>query len=189
RGDIRAEERMKRINEAFRVLGRADLRADYDARSGARLPELEILPAEVVLRAFDSSAHEINFSVRLSQVGGPPFDPSIHRIDLTLAPPWHLADVHWHWSRDSLPADVDFTLAFGGAVLGPAATLSGAIARTVTARSTATGAWRRPSAPAPSGSNLCFADCRAIPAEATRGNRPSRPCRQLSPSPVTGQMR
>src|SRR5207302_1878314 len=82
-----------------------------------RLPELEILPAEVVLRAFDSSAHEINFSVRLSQVGGPPFDPSIHRIDLTLAPPWHLADVHWHWSRDSLPADVDFTLAFGDGLI------------------------------------------------------------------------
>ena len=53
RGDIRAEERMKRINEAFRVLGRADLRADYDARSGARLPELEILPAEVVLLGKD----------------------------------------------------------------------------------------------------------------------------------------
>ena len=133
-GDIRAEERMKRINEAFRVLGRADLRADYDARSGARLPELEIAPAEVVLRAFDPSAREINFSVRLSQVGGPPFDPSIHRIDLTLAPPWHLADVHWHWSRDRLPADVDFTLAFGDGVLEPGATLSGNIDLTVTAR-------------------------------------------------------
>ena len=82
RGDSRAEEHMKRINEAFRVLGKPDLRADYDARRGARLPELEITPSEIVLRAFDPTAREINFSVRLKQAGGPSFDPSIHRIDL-----------------------------------------------------------------------------------------------------------
>src|SRR6266446_6988413 len=113
--------------DLYRVLGKTDQRADYDARSGARLPELEITPSEVVLRAFDPTAREINFSVHLKQVAGPPFDPSMHRIDLTLAPPWHQAEVHWHWSRDTLPAEVDFTLAFGDGLLQPGATLSGDI--------------------------------------------------------------
>jgi DnaJ-like protein len=134
RGDPRAEEQMKRINEAYRVLRKADLRADYDARSGTRLPELEITPSEVVLRAFDPTAREINFSVRLTQASGPAFDPAIHRIDLTLTPPWHMADVHWHWSRDRLPADVEFSLAFGDGLLEPGATLSGDIDLTVTPR-------------------------------------------------------
>ena len=40
RGDSQAEEHMKRINEAFRVLGKADLRAQYDAGRGTRLPIL-----------------------------------------------------------------------------------------------------------------------------------------------------
>jgi curved DNA-binding protein CbpA len=134
RGDSQAEEHMKRINEAYRVLGKPDLRADYDARNGARLPELEITPSEIVLRAFDPTAREINFSVRLKQAAGPSFDPSIHRIDLALGPPWHQADVHWHWSNDTLPADVDFTLAVADGFLEPGATLSGNIELTVTAR-------------------------------------------------------
>lgn len=134
RGDSQAEAHMKRINEAFRVLGKPTLRADYDARSGARLPELEIVPSEIVLRAFDPSAREINFSVRLKQAGGPSFDPSIHRIDLALSPPWHQAEVHWHWSHDTLPADVDFTLAVADGLLEPGATLTGDIELTVTAR-------------------------------------------------------
>ena len=134
RGDAQAEEHMKRINEAYRVLGKRDLRADYDARSGARLPELEIIPSEIVLRAFDPTAREINFSVRLKQAAGPSFDPAIHRIDLALSPPWHQAEVHWHWSDDSLPADVDFTLAFADGFLEPGSTLSGDIELTVRAR-------------------------------------------------------
>ena len=134
RGDASAEEQMKRINEAYRVLGKPALRADYDARSGARLPQLEIVPSEVVLRAFDPSAREINFSVRLKQAGGPSFDPAIHRIDLALSPPWHQAEVHWHWSNDHLPADIDFTLAVADGLLKPGATLSGDIELTVTAR-------------------------------------------------------
>lgn len=134
RGDASAEEQMKRINEAYRVLGKPALRADYDARSGARLPQLEIVPSEVVLRAFDPSAREINFSVRLKQAGGPSFDPAIHRIDLALSPPWHQAEVHWHWSNDHLPADIDFTLAVDDGLLKPGATLSGDIELTVTAR-------------------------------------------------------
>lgn len=133
-GDSSAEEQMKRINEAFRVLGKPDLRAAYDARSGARLPQLEIDPAEIVLRSFDPNAREINFSVRLKQGAGPSFDPSIHRIELTLAPPWHHADVHWHWSRDSLPADVDFTFAVAAGFLEPGKTFSGDIELTVMAR-------------------------------------------------------
>jgi len=134
RGDASAEEQMKRINEAYRVLGKPGLRADYDARSGARLPQLEIVPSEVVLRAFDPSIREINFSVRLKQAGGPSFDPAIHRIDLALSPPWHQAEVHWHWSNDHLPADIDFTLAVDDGLLKPGATLSGDIELTVTAR-------------------------------------------------------
>jgi curved DNA-binding protein CbpA len=134
RGDSQAEEHMKRINEAYRVLRKSDLRADYDARSGARLPELEIIPSQIVLRAFDPTAREINFSVRLKQTAGPSFDPAIHRIDLALAPPWHQAEVHWHWSHDSLPADVDFTLAVADGFLKPGTTLSGDIELTVTAR-------------------------------------------------------
>jgi curved DNA-binding protein CbpA len=134
RGDSSAEEQMKRINEAYRVLGKPALRADYDARSGARLPQLEIVPSEVVLRAFDPSIREINFSVRLKQAGGPSFDPAIHRIDLALSPPWHQAEVHWHWSNDHLPADIDFTLAVDDGLLMPGATLSGDIELTVTAR-------------------------------------------------------
>jgi curved DNA-binding protein CbpA len=134
RGDSRAEEHMKRLNEAFRVLGKADLRADYDARAGGRLPELEIDAAEIVLRAVDPKAREINFSVHLRQRAGPTFDPAIHRIDLALAPPWNQADVHWHWSNDSLPADVDFTLAFAEGFLEPGNTLSGDIELTVVAR-------------------------------------------------------
>jgi curved DNA-binding protein CbpA len=133
-GDARAEEHMKRINEAFRVLGKPDSRADYDARTGARLPELEITPAEIALRAVDPNAREITFSVHLRQSGGPSFDPSIHRIDLALAPPWHQAEVHWHWSHDRLPADVDFTLAFADGFLEPGGTFSGDIELTVTAR-------------------------------------------------------
>ena len=134
RGDPRAEEHMKRINEAYRVLGKRALRAEYDARSGGRLPELEIIPSDIVLRAFDPHAREINFSVRLKQSAGPKFDPSIHRIDLALSPPWHEADVHWHWSDDSLPADVDFTLAFADGFLEPGSTLSGDIELTVRLR-------------------------------------------------------
>lgn len=134
RGDARAEAQMKRINEAFRVLGRSDLRADYDSRTRARLPELVITPAEIVLRDFDPTARELSFSVRLTQAAGPSFDPTLHHIDLALAPPWHRADVHWHWSRDSLPADVDFTLAFADGVLVPGTTLSGEIELTVTTR-------------------------------------------------------
>jgi hypothetical protein len=72
--------------------------------------------------------------VRLKQAGGPSFDPSIHRIDLALSPPWHQAEVHWHWSDDSLPADVDFTLAFADGFLEPGSTFSGDIELTVMAR-------------------------------------------------------
>jgi curved DNA-binding protein CbpA len=134
RGDSSAEAHMKRINEAYRVLGKPALRADYDARSGARLPQLEIVPSEVVLRALDPSARELSFSVHLKQAGGPSFDPAIHRIDLALSPPWHQAEVHWHWSNDNLPADIDFTLAVADGLLKPGATLSGEIELTVTAR-------------------------------------------------------
>lgn len=134
KNDPEATERMKRINEAYRVLGKPDLRRSYDAGSAARLPELAITPAEVVLRAFDPAAHEICFSVRLRQVSGPAFDPSKHRIDLSLLPPWHRTDVHWHWSDDSLPADVEFTLAFPDGFLEPGRTLSGDIELTVTAK-------------------------------------------------------
>ena len=137
RGDPRAEEHMKRINEAFRVLGKADLRADYDARTGGRLPELEIDAAEIVLRSVDPKAREINFSVRLRQRSGPPFDPAIHRIDLVLAPPWNQAEVHWHWSRDTLPADVDFTLALEEGFLEPGRVFSGDIELTVATRAQA----------------------------------------------------
>lgn len=133
RGEARAEEQMKRINAAFRILGRPDLRAEYDSHSRARLPELEITPSEVVLRAVDPAAREINFSVRLRQAGGLPFDPAIHRIDLALTPPWHQAEVHWHWSDDRLPADVDFTLAFADGFLEPGSSLSGHIELNVTA--------------------------------------------------------
>jgi curved DNA-binding protein CbpA len=134
RGDAQAEALMKRINEAYRVLGKRDLRANYDARGGGRLPELEITPSQIVLRAFDPLAREINFSVRLRQLAGPPFDPSVHRIDLALSPPWHQAEVHWHWSSDSLPADVDFTLDIADGLLEPGSTLSGDIELTVRAR-------------------------------------------------------
>lgn len=134
RGDRSAEEQMKRINEAFRILGKPHLRAEYDARTGAAMPELEIVPADIVLRAFDPAAREITFSVRLKQASGPAFDPAKHRIDLALLPPWHQADVHWHWSNDSLPADVDFTLAVADGFLEPGTTLSGDIELTVTAK-------------------------------------------------------
>jgi len=134
RGDSQAEDHMKRINEAFRVLGKPRLRADYDARNRTGLPELEIVPSEVVLRAIDPAAREINFSVRVRHASGPSFDPSIHRIDLSLSPPWHQADVHWHWSNDSLPADIDFTLAVADGFLAGGATLSGDIELTVTSR-------------------------------------------------------
>jgi curved DNA-binding protein CbpA len=134
RGDPAAEDRMKRINEAFRVLGKPHLRAEYDARTGAGLPELEIVPADIVLRTIDAAAREITFSVRLTHASGPEFDPSKHRIDLVLLPPWHEADVHWHWSDDRLPADVDFTLAFADGFLKAGKTLSGDIELTVTAR-------------------------------------------------------
>ncbi len=134
RGDPSATEQMKRINEAFRVLGKPDLRAHYDARTGARLPELEIIPVEVILRAYDPAAREINFSVRLRHAAGPAFDPSKHRIDLALRPPWHQAEVHWHWSDDTLPADVEFTLALAHGFLRPGAIFSGDIELTVTAK-------------------------------------------------------
>lgn len=134
RGDPSAEEHMRRINEAYRILGKPDLRADYDARTGARLPELEITPPSVVIRAFDPAAREINFSVRLRQKSGPAFDPSRHRIDLALHSPWHQADVHWHWSDDTLPADVEFTLSIPDGFLVPNATLSGEIELTVAAK-------------------------------------------------------
>ncbi len=133
RGDALAEEQMKRINEAFRVLGKPDLRAGYDARTGARLPELDISPAEISVRAVDPGAREVNFSVHLRQTGGPRFDPSIHRIDLSLGPPWNQAEVHWHWSQQRLPADVEFALAFADGFLEPGSTLSGDIEVTVTA--------------------------------------------------------
>jgi curved DNA-binding protein CbpA len=134
REDPSADEHMRRINEAYRVLSKPALRADYDARIGGRLPELEIVPSSVVLRSFDPDAREINFSVRLRQTSGPAFDPSRHRIDLALHSPWHQADVHWHWSRDTLPADVEFTLALGVGFLKPGSTLSGDIELTVTAK-------------------------------------------------------
>jgi hypothetical protein len=134
RDDPSAEKQMKGINEAFRVLGNAALRADYDARSGSGLPELEVIPREFVIRGFDPTAREISFSVRLIQGAGPRFDPSKHRIDLTLLPPWHQADVHWRWSDDRLPADVELTLTFGDGFLKPGSTMSGDIELAVTAR-------------------------------------------------------
>jgi curved DNA-binding protein CbpA len=134
RGDSQSEEHMKRINEAFRVLGKADLRADYDAHTGGRLPELEIDAAEIVLRSVDPKAREINFSVRLRHRAGPAFDPAIHRIDLALAAPWNQAEVHWHWNRDTLPAEVEFTLALAEGFLEPGRTFSGDIELTVAAR-------------------------------------------------------
>jgi hypothetical protein len=134
RGDPRAEAQMKRINEAYRVLRRADLRADYDARSGTRLPELQVTPGEVFVRNVDPTTREINFSVRLTQLAGPPFDPSIHRIDLTLGAPWSQADVHWHWSDDHLPSNVEFTLLFGDGAFQAGTTLTGDIDLTVTPR-------------------------------------------------------
>lgn len=134
RGDPAAEEQMKRINEAFRVLGKPDLRADYDARTGIGLPELEIVPTDVVLHTVDPAAREINFSVRLRQASGPEFDPAKHRIDLVLLPPWHDADVHWHWSHNRLPADIDFTLAVAEGFLEPGRTMSGEIELTVARR-------------------------------------------------------
>lgn len=133
--DPKSVDHMKRINEAYRVLRRPDLRAAYDAHHATvRLPELEITPPEVVLRAFDPAAREVTFSVGLRHASGPPFDPSRHRIDLSLLPPWHQADVHWRWSRDTLPADVEFTLAFADGFLEPGRTFSGDIELTVTAR-------------------------------------------------------
>ena len=134
RGDPAAELHIRRINEAYRILGKPDLRAEYDARSGARLPELEIMPSSVVVRSVDAAAREINFSVRLKQTSGPPFDRSRHQIDLALHSPWHEADVHWHWSDDTLPADVEFTLAFGDGFLRPGETLSGDIELSVSAK-------------------------------------------------------
>jgi curved DNA-binding protein CbpA len=134
KNDPRAAEQMKRINEAYRILCKPALRADYDARFGTRLPELEITPPEVVLRSFDPAAREITFSVRLKHASGPAFDPSKHRIDLALLPPWHQTDVHWHWSDDTLPADVEFTLAFSDGFLEPGTTFSGDIELTVTPR-------------------------------------------------------
>jgi len=134
RDDPTAEEVMKRINEAFRVLGNTALRADYDARTGSGMPELEVIPKEFVLRGFDPTAREIRFSVRLTQAAGPRFDPAKHRIDLTLLPPWHQADVRWHWSDDHLPADVELTLTFGDGLLKPGSILSGDIELTVTSR-------------------------------------------------------
>lgn len=133
-GDASAEAQMKRINEAFRILGKPDLRADYDARTGARTPQLEITPADVVLRAVDPAAREVKFSVRLRQASGPRFDPAQHRIDLALRPPWNQADVHWRWSAETLPADVELTLAFAAGFLKPGATLSGDIELTVSAK-------------------------------------------------------
>lgn len=132
RGDPAALEQMKQINEAFRVLSRPELRAEYDART-RRMPELEVVPGEVTLR-LDPAAREINFTVRLRHASGPPFDPARHHIDLTLLPPWHDADVHWRWSRETLPADVDFTLAVADGFLRPGMKLTGDIELTVTAR-------------------------------------------------------
>lgn len=132
--DPDAAERMKRINEAYRILGKPDLRRAYDARSGAWLPELVVTPSEVVLKAFDPAARELSFSVQLRHASGPAFDPSKHRIDLALLPPWHQTDVHWHWSGDTLPADVEFTLAFADGFLPPGGILSGDIELTVMAR-------------------------------------------------------
>jgi curved DNA-binding protein CbpA len=132
-GDPSALEQMKRINEAFRILSRPELRAAYDARNH-HMPELEVVPGEVTLRDFDPASREINFSVRLRHASGPPFDPAKHRIDLTLLPPWHHADVHWHWSRETLPADVEFTLVVDHGFLRPGATFTGEIEVTVAAR-------------------------------------------------------
>jgi curved DNA-binding protein CbpA len=125
--DPLAADKMKQINEAYRILGKPALRGVYDARSGAHLPELVISPSEVVLRGFSPSAREISFAVRLTQRSGPKFDPERHRIDLSLLPPWHQTDVHWHWSDDRLPADVEFTLLLADGFLVPGKTLSGDI--------------------------------------------------------------
>jgi curved DNA-binding protein CbpA len=132
-GDAQAEEQMKRINEAFRVLGKPDLRAHYDSHTVSRLPELEITPAEISLRSVDPNARELNFTVHLRQSSGHSFDPAIHRIDLSLEPPWDQADVHWHWSRQRLPADVQFTLAFADGFFEAGRTFSGDIQVNVTA--------------------------------------------------------
>lgn len=132
--DPAAESQMKRINQAYHVLRNSALRADYDARSGVGMPELAVFPSEVTVRGCDPNAREISFSVRLRHVSGPQFDPSKHRIDLALFAPWHEADVHWRWSDERLPADVEFTLAFGEGLLKPGTTLSGDIEVKVTAR-------------------------------------------------------
>jgi len=132
--DPAAESQMKRINEAYRVLGNPALRADYDARAGVGMPELAVTPSEVTVRGCDPGAREISFSVRLRHAAGPQFDPSKHRIDLALFAPWHEADVHWRWSDERLPADVEFTLALGEGLLKAGSKLSGDIEVIVRAR-------------------------------------------------------
>jgi curved DNA-binding protein CbpA len=124
-----AELRMKQLNRAHDLLRDPIRRAEYDRTRRAALdkPELAILPAEVVLKQVDPGADSVTFMVRIQQVAGPPFDPGRHRLRLLLRPPWDRANVHWRWTRNSLPADVEFTLDVSQMRLVPGQRLSGDI--------------------------------------------------------------
>lgn len=123
-----AEQRMKQINRAHDILRDPVRRAEYDrTRRGAGQPELAILPAEVVLKEVDPGSDSLTFMVRIQQVSGPPFDPARHRLRLLLRPPWDQASVHWRWTRNALPADVEFTLDVSQMRLAPGQRLSGDI--------------------------------------------------------------
>jgi len=98
----KSNSRMQAINEAYEVLRDAAKRAEYD-RTRVReredsppprakgKPRLEVWPPEVVIEDVDPDDGILTFSITLQQVGGTPYDPTIHKLYLNPAPPWDRA--------------------------------------------------------------------------------------------------
>jgi len=94
---LRAEQQMKRINEAYQVLKDPYQRAAYDL-SRARQhqfiekPILQVVPDEIFLDDVDPEGDPLRFSVKVVEIGGPLWSQDIHQLKLALGSPWDEAE-------------------------------------------------------------------------------------------------
>jgi hypothetical protein len=120
----KAEEEFRLLNEALEVLQQPASRSAYDLEYGRRIgkqgtatyassakPLLEIAPADLMKAGVDTRGGIVTFSVLVRQVGGPTFDPSIHRLQIAVERPWDIEMFsRIQTSNDRPPMTIEFDL-------------------------------------------------------------------------------